>query len=129
MSSSYLGITAHFYSTKDHRRHSVTLAMRRMPQTHTSNNIHEIVESVLEEWDIPSSKISATITDNGSNMIAAFRPQILEPENDDNTEENQDTEESGDDAEQLSREFEEKESEHDIAFTGLYRLSCYTHTL
>ena len=87
MSSSYLGITAHFYSTKDHRRHSVTLAMRRMPQTHTGNNIHEIVESVLKEWDNPSSKISATLTDNGSNTIAAIRPQILEVENDDNTEE------------------------------------------
>lgn len=129
MSSFYLGITAHFYSSKDHRRHSVTLAMRHMPQTHTGNNIHEIVKSVLDEWDIPSSKISATLTDNGSNMIAAFRPQILEAESDDNTEENQDTEESGEDSEQLSREFEEKESEHDIAFTGLNKVSCFTHTL
>ena len=129
MSSSYLGITAHFYSNKDHRRHSVTLAMRRMPQMHTGDNIREIVETVLEEWEIPSSKISATLTDNGSNMIAAFRPQIVEAEGDDNTEENQDTEESGEDAEQLSREFEEKESEHDIAFSGLNRVSCFTHTL
>lgn len=129
MSSFYLGISAHFYSSKDHRRHSVTLAMRHMPQTHTGNNIHEIIKSVLDEWDIPSSKISATLTDNGSNMIAAFRPQILEAESDDNTEENQDTEESGEDSEQLSREFEEKESEHDIAFTGLNKVSCFTHTL
>ena len=35
MSSSYLGITAHFHSNKDHRRHSVTLAMHPMPQMHT----------------------------------------------------------------------------------------------
>ena len=72
MTSSYLGVTGHFYSSKDHRRHNVTLAVRRMLLMHTGDNIRELVESILEEWEIPPSKISATLTDNGSNMIAAF---------------------------------------------------------
>jgi len=72
ITSSYLGVTAHFYCSKDHRRHNVTLAVRRMPLNHTGENIYELVESVLEEWEIPPSKISAILTDNGSNMISAF---------------------------------------------------------
>lgn len=39
MTSSYLGITAHFYSHKDRRLHTVTLAVRRMPSPHTGDNI------------------------------------------------------------------------------------------
>lgn len=47
LTSCYLGVTGHFYSPKDHCRHSVTLAVRRMPTTHTASNICCIVEEVL----------------------------------------------------------------------------------
>lgn len=39
---------------------------------------------------------------------------MLPAENNDNSEENQNTQESSEDVEQLSREFDENESEHDI---------------
>lgn len=93
MTSSYLGITGQ--SSKDNRRHSVTLAVCHMPQQHTGDNIHELVKSVLDEWEIPPSKISATLTDNGSNMIAAFRPQVVDGDDDVEDEGDQ---ESGEDA-------------------------------
>ena len=64
-----------FFSRKDHRRHCVTLAARRMPSPHTGENIRELVDKVLHEWDIHPSKVLATITDNGSNMLAAFRSE------------------------------------------------------
>jgi len=80
MMTSYLGVMAHFYCSKDHRRHNVTLAVHRMRLNHTGENIRELVESVLEEWEIPPSKISAILTDNGSNMISAFQPQAIEDE-------------------------------------------------
>ena len=44
MSSSYLGITAHFFSSLDRRRHRVTLAVQRIPHPHTAENIRQIVD-------------------------------------------------------------------------------------
>ena len=69
MSSSCLGITAHFFSQKDHLRHRVTLAVRRMPSPHTARNICAVVQEVLSEWEIPPSKVTAILTDNGSNSF------------------------------------------------------------
>ena len=72
MSSSYLGVTAHFFSPKDHLRHRVTVAVRRMPSPHTAENIRAVIQEVLGEWEVPLGKVSAILTDNGSNMVASF---------------------------------------------------------
>ena len=57
MTSSYPGITTHFYSHKDRRLHTATLAVCRMPSPHTGDNIRELVDQVLDEWQIPLSKV------------------------------------------------------------------------
>lgn len=31
---------------------------------------------MLEEWGIPISKVKVVVTDNGSNMVAAFRTYL-----------------------------------------------------
>ena len=49
MSSSYLGITAHFFTRSDHVHHRVTLAVRRMPSPHTGENIRQLVDDILTE--------------------------------------------------------------------------------
>ena len=49
----------------------MTLAVHQMPPSHTAESIRAIVDQVLLE--IPSLKISAILTDNGSNIVAAFR--------------------------------------------------------
>ena len=72
MSSSYLGIAAHFFTRSDHVRHRVTLAVRRMPSPHTGENIRQLVDDIFTEWDIPPQKVAAVITDNGSNMLATL---------------------------------------------------------
>ena len=72
MSSSYLGVMAHFFSLKDHLRHRVTVAVRRMPPPHTAENIRAVIQEVLGEWEVPLGKVSAILTDNGSNMVASF---------------------------------------------------------
>ena len=77
MTSSYHGVTAHFFSRRDHRRHRVTLAVRRMPHPHSAVNIRAIVDEVLEEWNIPHSKVMAILTDNASNMLKAFQQELL----------------------------------------------------
>ena len=132
MSSSYLGITTHFYSKKDHRRHSVTLAVRRIPSPHTGDNIRELVETVLDEWDIPQSKVYATLTDNGSNMLAAFRPCVLESDDDDEGDVDDSTDWDGDtvpDVTSLVVDYEQHEVDHELSFYSLNRVSCFSHTL
>ena len=107
MSSSYLGITGHFYSQKDHLRHCVTLAVR-MPSPHTGENIRELVDIVLDKWEIPLCKVSATLTDNGSNMLAAFRPRVSERCNPDDDQEEYTS--------SLVSDFETRELDHELSF-------------
>ena len=75
-----MGITAHFFSNSDHHRRATTLAVRRLFTSHTAANIRSAVDEILEEWDIEPSKVSAVITDNGSNMIAAFKANLSKDE-------------------------------------------------
>ena len=57
----------------------MTLAVRRMPSPHIADHVRELVDAILEEWDIPTSKVKVVITDNGSNMVAAFRTYLAAP--------------------------------------------------
>ena len=79
---SYLGLTAHFFSRHDHRCHQITLAVRQIMQhPHNAETIRGMVEEILKEWGIPLDKILAILTDNGSNMIKAFREQCFNGDN------------------------------------------------
>ena len=73
LTASFLGVTCHRI---DHRRHCVTLAVRRMPSPHIADHIRDLVDAILEEWDIPTSTVTVVVTDNGSNMVAAFRTYV-----------------------------------------------------
>ena len=57
-----------FFSRQDHRCHKVILAVKRMPHPHNAENIREILNEVLQEWRIPSTKVVVVITDTGSNL-------------------------------------------------------------
>jgi len=69
MSSSYLGVTAHFFTQHDHMRHRVTLAVRRLHHPHTAKTIRDIIDEVLTEWNTPLREVRTIITGNASNMI------------------------------------------------------------
>ena len=47
--------------------------MHRNAPLLTADNIRAAVEEVLLEWEIPLHKASAVLTDNGSNIVAAFQ--------------------------------------------------------
>ena len=76
MTSSFLGITAHFYSTKDSQKHNVTLAIRRFPSPHSASKLGDLLQKILDEWKIPDVMIHRVLTDKG-NMIAAFKEQVI----------------------------------------------------
>ena len=155
MTASFLGVTAHYFSHQDNQHHSVTLAVRRFPSPHTADRVFEAVEGIISLWEIPRSKFFRALTDNGSNMIAAFnRNQIEEVTNEDEDVSVNDV--SADDCEselelvdvtfdegesldfnfqedQMLAEiadFEQQEDDHTRVFNVAYkRTSCLIHTL
>lgn len=134
LSSSYLGITAHFFARKDHQKHSVTLAVRKFPHPHTGERVREVVEEVLKEWDIPVKKIAAILTDNGSNMVKAFRMQVLsqvESDDEDGLEEDEEVDEDQPGTYEADLDdFVTQEIDHDVSFAMfIKRVSCMSHTL
>lgn len=126
LTASFLGITAHFFSRKDHKRHCLTLAVRRMPSPHTADHVRDLVHKVLMEWNIPLNKIMVVVTDNGSNMVAAFKKFVATDDD-----EGDDSEMEEDDANSESAaidDFDDKEIEHDAAFVSMRRIGCFAHS-
>ena len=125
MSSSYLGVSAHFFSRKDHKCHIATIAVRKMNREHSGDNIRALMEEILREWDIPTTKIGIIMTDSGSNMIKAFRQPI-----DSGEESEDDTEDEEEKFEDYEKDFDDKEIEHEITFKFFAkRISCFAHTI
>ena len=77
MTACFIGVTAHFFAS--HKRHNVTLAVKRVPSPHTGEEVLKIVLQIFKDWNIPNHKIGSIITDNGSNMVKAFK--ILQLQN------------------------------------------------
>ena len=104
-----------FFSRNDHRCHVVTSAVRHLHTSHTAANIRNLVDEILEEWDIAPDKVSAVITINGSNMVAAFKSTL------DKTEEDNDAKDFTlpDDADDSL----DHEMKHDVKFCSLKRIA------
>ncbi|XP_011875029.1 PREDICTED: uncharacterized protein LOC105565991 [Vollenhovia emeryi] len=69
---SFIGVTAHWI-TKDLCRMSIALACRRFRGTHSYDRISELVQEINSEFNLTVNKIVATVTDNGSNFVKAFK--------------------------------------------------------
>ena len=118
MTSSYLEVTAHFFSCHDHWKHCVTLAVRRLLGCHTAEHVKEVVEELMKEWEIPESKVRVIVTDNGSNMVAVFKSHFEEEEMDVDG----DIDEDEDD-------FVSKEPDHDITFSSFIKINVFPVSL
>lgn len=68
---SFMGTTVH-YIDDDLKRHSFGLACRRFAGTHSYDRIAELLEDINLSFELDSTKIVSTITDNGSNFVKAF---------------------------------------------------------
>ena len=130
MTSSYLGVTAHFFSSHDHRKHCATLAVRRLLGHHTAEHVKEVVEEVMKEWEIPESKVRVIVTDNGSNMVAVFQTHFEEEEMKEMETEDEEMDVDIGDTDEDEDDFVSKELDHDVAFSCfIKRLPCLAHTL
>lgn len=157
MSEAFLGITAHFFTRTDHKRIVAILAVRSFPSPHTADRNERTVSEVLLEWDIPQEKVCAILTDNGSNIVAAFRHWLLETqdveeqalgiEEDDNSptyisdngsnsgnsgavaSDNEMEQSQECSTEEEIEKYDQHEISHEVAFSSHKRLSCFSHTL
>ena len=154
MTASFLGITAHYFSTNDNQRHTVTLAVRNLPSPHTGENISDKLDAILLDWNLPKHHIFRILTDNGSNMVAVFKNRSLhmlgyadstyeedaeyefitdsEVNDTEDEEDDEDSDVQFDSEQCMSNEilnFEQTEENHNEAFMSYKRISCFIHTL
>ena len=73
MVAAYLAVTAHFYCEKSGSLENVCPAVKRMTSSLTAERIKVLTDEILEEYGISEEKVCRYRTDNGSNMVAAFR--------------------------------------------------------
>lgn len=72
-SAAFVGITCHFFDKKSQSMKRCLIACRQIQQPHTAENILTVFSDVMAEWNIDESKVFRIITDNGSNVVKAFR--------------------------------------------------------
>ncbi|UYV76758.1 hypothetical protein LAZ67_14001967 [Cordylochernes scorpioides] len=69
---SFIGVTAHWI-TNDLRRVSVALACQRFKGVHSYNRLSDIIQEINDHFDLNTNKIVASVTNNGSNFVKAFK--------------------------------------------------------
>ena len=78
MTASFLGITGYYFLTNDNGHHTVTLDVRNLPSPHTGEKISDKLDDILLDQNLPKHHIFCILTDNGSNMVAAFKNRLLQ---------------------------------------------------
>uniref|UniRef100_A0A8C1BFZ1 Uncharacterized protein n=2 Tax=Cyprinus carpio TaxID=7962 RepID=A0A8C1BFZ1_CYPCA len=120
---SFLGMTAHWINPVNFSREKAALACKRIKGRHTYDVIASEIEQVHSAFGL-SFKITATVTDNGSNFLKAFR--MYKPAEDTES----DSEDELDDDEVTFTDVGQAlSSESDGQFTLPPHLSCASHTL
>lgn len=123
---SFLGVTAHWISN-DLSRTSVALACRRFKGVHNFERISEMLLEINSEFGLSANKIVATITDNGSNFVKAFKMFGVKMENINTVEE-----ENKKEIEEISSDSEDENESDDIHEKNVVlpmNLPCCAHTL
>ncbi|KAF7646790.1 hypothetical protein LDENG_00182180, partial [Lucifuga dentata] len=85
LTASFLAISACYFCTELNKAQHILLNLEPMTGPHTTQFIKMHMDRCTKAWGIPQDKIITVITDNGSNMVAAF--QHIEEEEEPSTEE------------------------------------------
>lgn len=70
-------VTAHVLSYKDFSRISIELDSTRFKGVHSYNCFANILLNLHLKQDLNISKIVPTVTDNGSNIVKAFKEFVV----------------------------------------------------
>ena len=89
----------------------------------TENFISTYRRYQLAQWEIPTNKVCAVLTDNGSNMLADFHTQCKESKdlhdgNETDSYESSDEYSDKSEFDPMMADFEERERDHEVAFTN-----------
>jgi hypothetical protein len=68
----YITVTAHFINDKV-KMISRVLTTRIVEESHTSENLAEILKAIFAEFKIPLTKIVAVVTDNAANIVKTIK--------------------------------------------------------
>lgn len=69
---SFFGVTAHWVDS-NYQRKSAALACKRFTKTHSYDRIASLLQNIHLNFGLTYPKIVATVTDNGSNFVKAFK--------------------------------------------------------
>jgi hypothetical protein len=70
---SFLGVTCHWISSTNLNRISTALACRRLKGSHNCVKISDLINEIHLEFSLNPTKIIATVSDNDSNFVKAFK--------------------------------------------------------
>ena len=68
-----MGVTCHWIDACTFEQRSVALACRRFVGSHTCDGVAQLIYVIHYELGLTHDKIVATISDNGSNFVKAFK--------------------------------------------------------
>uniref|UniRef100_A0A672KH92 HAT C-terminal dimerisation domain-containing protein n=1 Tax=Sinocyclocheilus grahami TaxID=75366 RepID=A0A672KH92_SINGR len=84
---SFLGVTVHWIDSETLQRKKAAIACRRFRGRHTYDAIASELEDIFSQYGLTAEKVTACVTDNGSNFIKAFKEyQPVESEEDEEKE-------------------------------------------
>lgn len=127
---SVLGISASF--SRDDVVISRALGIIQLTKRHTGDNIAELVQKILDSFDVPMRKVYTVTTDNGANMVKTTRSMndmanSLNTDENDNDRNQQNTETDSDvESDSPDSDMEENEARND-RFSEILRE--FTHNL
>uniref|UniRef100_A0A8C6P0M1 Uncharacterized protein n=1 Tax=Nothobranchius furzeri TaxID=105023 RepID=A0A8C6P0M1_NOTFU len=120
LTASFLGISCCFFCVEQQKPEHLLLALEQLDHPHTAQSIKACVEKCMQEWGILNEKVLTVITDNGSNMVAAFKHSA--PEDEDSSSDDPDA--------SILSESDSKETENlQCQDMGMDRMPCVVHTL
>uniref|UniRef100_A0A672HM29 BED-type domain-containing protein n=1 Tax=Salarias fasciatus TaxID=181472 RepID=A0A672HM29_SALFA len=89
---SFMGVTAHWINPATLQRQKAALACKRLKGRHTYDVIASEIDQIHSLYRV-STKVTTTVTDNGSNFVKAFRVYQQEQRNDSDDDDDHDDEE------------------------------------
>ncbi|KAK1884417.1 Transposable element Hobo transposase [Dissostichus eleginoides] len=70
---SFLGVTVHWIDADTLKRKKAAIACRRFRGRHTYDVIATELEDIFSQYGLTNDKVTACVTDNGSNFVKAFK--------------------------------------------------------